>query len=62
VSPQRVSVRFAPEPLIPESPRRSVTLRGPVVMPDDIFGQLFAEDLFDMLDQLFFRPRRPFPF
>jgi curved DNA-binding protein CbpA len=62
MSPQRVSVRFAPEPLIPESPRRTVTLRGPVVMRDDIFGQLFAEDLFEMLDQLFFRPRRPFPF
>jgi hypothetical protein len=31
-------------------------------MRDDIFGQLHAEDLFEMLDQLFFRPRRPFPF
>ena len=62
MSPQRVSVRFAPEPLIPGSPRRTVTLRGPVVMRDDIFGQLFAEDLFEMLDQLFFRPRRPFQF
>jgi hypothetical protein len=30
-------------------------------MRGDIFGQLFAEDLFEMLDQLFFRPRRPFP-
>lgn len=62
MSPQRVSVRFAPEPLIPGSPRRTVTLRGPVVMRDDMFGQLFAEDLFEMLDQLFFRPRRPFQF
>jgi hypothetical protein len=62
MSPQRLSVRFAPEPLIPESPRRTVTLRGPVVMRDDIFEQLFAEDLFEMLDQLFFRPRRPFRF
>ena len=62
MSPQRVGVRFAPEPLIPESPRRTVTLRGPIVIRSDIFGQLFAEDLFEMLDQLFFRPRRPFPF
>ena len=62
MSPQRVSVRFAPEPLIPESLRRTVTLRGPVVMRDDIFEQLFAEDLFEMLDQLFFRPRHPFRF
>jgi curved DNA-binding protein CbpA len=62
MSPQRVSVRVAPEPLIPESPRRTVTLRGPVVMRNDIFGQLFAEDPFEVLDQLFFRPRRPFPF
>src|SRR5688500_7123751 len=36
ISPRRVSVRFAPEPLIPGSPRRTVTLRGPVVMHDDI--------------------------
>jgi curved DNA-binding protein CbpA len=62
MSPQHVGVRFAPEPLIPESPRGTVTLRRPVAMRDDIFGQLFAEDLFEMLDQLFFRPRRPFPF
>jgi len=62
MSAQRVGARFAPEPLIPESPRRTVTLRGRVVMNDDIFGQLFAEDLFEMLDQLLFRPRRPFPF
>ena len=34
----------------------------PVVTRDDIFGQLFAEDLFEMLDQLSFRPRRPFQF
>jgi curved DNA-binding protein CbpA len=62
MSPQRVGVWFAPEPLISESPRRTVTLRGPVVMRDDILGQLFDEGLFEMLDQLFFRPRRPFRF
>ena len=62
MSPQHGGVRSAPEPLIPESPRRTVTLRGPIVIRSDIFGQLFAEDLFEMLDQLFFRPRRPFPF
>jgi curved DNA-binding protein CbpA len=62
MSPQRVGVWSAPEPLIPESPRGTVTPREPVVIRDDIFGQLFDEDLFEMLDQLFFRPRRPFRF
>jgi curved DNA-binding protein CbpA len=62
MSRQRVTVRFAPEPLIPESPPRTVTLRRPVVISDDIIRRLFADDLFEMLDQLYFRPRRPFPF
>jgi curved DNA-binding protein CbpA len=62
MSAQRVSVRFAPEPLIPESPRRTVTLGGRDVMRDDLIGQLFAEDLFEMLDRLLFRPRRSFPY
>jgi curved DNA-binding protein CbpA len=62
MSPQRVGVRLAPEPLIPESRRRIVTPRDAVVVRDHIPGQLFAEDLFEMLEQLFFRPGRPFPF
>jgi hypothetical protein len=62
MSSQRFAVRFAPEPLILESRRRTATLRDSVVMRDAIIEQLFAEDLFEMLDRLFFRPRHPFPF
>ena len=62
VSPQHFGIRLEPEPLIPESRRRAVRVRDSVVMRDDVLGQPFAEDLFEMLDHLFFQPRRPFPF
>jgi curved DNA-binding protein CbpA len=62
MSPQRFGIRLEPEPLIPESRRRTVRVRDSLVMRDDLLRQRFADDLFEMLDQLFFRPRRPFPF
>jgi curved DNA-binding protein CbpA len=59
---QHFAVRSAPEPLIPASPRRTATLRQPRVVRDEILEQLLADDLFEIFDQLFFRPRHPFPF
>jgi curved DNA-binding protein CbpA len=62
MSPPHFGIRLEPEPLIPESRRRTVSVRDSLVMRDDLLRQRFAEDLFEMLDQLFFRPRRPFRF
>jgi curved DNA-binding protein CbpA len=54
----RVTARPAPEPLIPEPSRRPVTLRPSAQLPDETLEQLFADDLFEMIDRLFFRSRR----
>ena len=61
ISPQRIVVS-APEPLIPTTPRRTVTLRVPIVMRDDIFDEVLAAGVFEMFDRLLFRARHPFPF
>jgi curved DNA-binding protein CbpA len=62
MSPRRFGMQPVPEPLIPAWRRRPVTLHLRVRMCDDNVEHLFAEDLFEMLEQLFFRPQRPFPF
>jgi curved DNA-binding protein CbpA len=54
--PQRFDIRLTPDPLIPKWRRHAE--RDSLVMRDDVVEPLFAEDLFEMLDHLFFRPPR----
>jgi curved DNA-binding protein CbpA len=59
---RHVAVPSAPEPLIPEASPRTGPVRVAFVFRNDIHEQLHAGDLFEIVDQLLFGPRRPFLF